>query len=82
MSIINVRAYAERPTPLSAELTAAVKSRWKNGVSVDTIGAYPVGGGSVPESDFLTSPDSRSVSAPNRGNSDVSPSNGTTAAIS
>ena len=79
MDIINARAYAARRTPLSAALTAAVKSRWKNGVSVDTSGAYPMGGISISESDFLTYPDSRSLSTPNWGNADV---NGATAAIS
>lgn len=37
---INVRVYAARPKPLSAALAAAVKSRWKNGVSLDTNAAY------------------------------------------
>ena len=82
MDITNVRAYAVLPTPLSAALTAAVKSRWKNGVSVDTSEAYPIGGESVSESDFLTSPDSRSPSTSNRGNADGSLEYGTTAAIS
>ena len=81
IDIINARAYAARPTPLSAALTAAVKSRWKNGVSGDTSGAYPMGGESISESDFLTSPDSRSLSTPNRGDTD-SLAYGTTAAIS
>ena len=82
MDFINARAYAARPTALSAALTAAVRSRWKNGVSVDTIGAYPMGGESISESDFLTFPDSRSLSSPNRGNADRSLAYGTTAAIS
>ena len=82
MDITNAGAYAAYPTPLSAALTAAVKSRWKNGVSVDTTGAYPMDGESVSESDFLMSPDSRSPSTPNRGNADGSLTYGTTAAIS
>jgi hypothetical protein len=82
MDIINARAYSARPTPLSAALTAAIKSRWKNGVSVDTRGAYPMAGKAISESKFLTSPDSRSPSTPNRGNSDGSLVYGTTAAIS
>ena len=79
-----VRTYAARPTPLSAALTAAVKSRWKNGVSVDTSGAYPMGEESISESDFLKSPDSRSLalSTPNRGEADGSLAYGSTAAIS
>ena len=80
--VIIAKAYAARPTPLSAALTAAVKSRWKNGVSVDTSGANPMGGGLVSESDFLISPDSRSLSTPNRGNAGGSLAYGTTAAIS
>jgi hypothetical protein len=81
IDVINPRAYVELPTPLSAALTAAVKSRWKNGVSVDTTDAYPTGE-SVSGSDFLTSPDSRSPSTPNRGNADGSLAYGTTGAIS
>jgi hypothetical protein len=49
-------------------------------VSLDTTGAYPIGG--VSESDFLMSPDSRSLSTPNRGNADGSVGFETTAAIS
>ena len=82
MDITNVRAYAVLPTPLSAALTAAVKSRWKNGVSVDTSDAYPVGDESISEYDFLTSPDSRSLSTTNGGIADKSLEYGTTAAIS
>ena len=78
----NPRAYHARPTPLSAALTAAVKSRWKNGVSFDTSGAYPMDDESTSESDFLASPDSRSLSTPNRGNANESISYGTTAANS
>ena len=52
-------------------------------MSVDTSGANPVGGESLSESDFLTSPDSRSHPVPNRGNADGSLAYGTvTAAIS
>ena len=79
---INPTAYVARPTPLSAALTAAVKSRWKNGVSFDTSGAYPMDGESISESDFLASPDSRSLSTPNRGDADGSIVYGTTAANS
>lgn len=60
-------AYPVRPTALSAALTAAARSRWKNGVSVDTIDAYPAGGES--ESLFLTDSIS-SLSTTNPGNSD------------
>ena len=53
-------------------------------MSVDTIGAYPIGDESISESDFLTFPDSRSLSSPNRGNADrsLAYASGTTAAIS
>ena len=51
-------------------------------MSVDTSDAYPIGGESVSESDFLRSPDSRSPSTPNRGNADGSLAYGTTGAIS
>ena len=80
--IIDARAYATRPTPFSAALTAAAKSRWNNGVSADTSGGYPTDGKAISEYDFLTSPDSRSPSRPNRGNADGSPAHGTTTAIS
>ena len=51
-------------------------------MSVDTSGANPMGNVSLSESGFLTSPDSRSLSPPNRGNADGSLAYGTTAAIS
>ena len=69
------------PTPLSAALTAAVKSRWKNGVSVDTSGAFPMGGKLISELDLMT-PDSRLLSTPNRSNANESLAYGTTEAIS
>ena len=79
---MNASPYATRPAPLSAAFTAALKSRWKNGVSIDTTGAYPMGGKVISEIDFLTSPDSRSLSTPNRGNAEGSFTNGVTVAIS
>ena len=51
-------------------------------MSVDTSDAYPVGDESISEYDFLTSPDSRSLSTTNGGIADKSLEYGTTAAIS